>query len=125
MLLVGYLLTAHYRWRDAKVHVMTVVNSPERVAEVDAALRLVLTNARLEAFPRVICRDERAITDLMKEESALADLVVVGLNLPKESDDDAAYMERNHAFLAGLPTTLLVLSARHFDGEPVLMDAEE
>ena len=122
MLLLGYLLNAHYKWRHAKVHVITVVDKVSRVPEVEAALGLVLTNARLNAIPRVIVQGSKSVPEVMQEESKEADLVIVGMNLPAASAEDEAYMATNQAFLETLPSTVLVKSGRDFDGEPVLMD---
>lgn len=122
MLLLGYLLTAHYKWKHAKVHVITVVDKESRVTEVEAALKLVLTNARLNAIPRVLVQGEKSVPEVMQQESKLADLVIVGMNLPEASGEDEGYMATNQAFLETLPSTVLVKSGRDFDGEPVLMD---
>jgi hypothetical protein len=122
MLLLGYLLTAHYKWKHAKVHVITVVDKEARVSEVEAALRLVLTNARLTAIPRVLVQGEKSVPEVMQDESKAADLVIVGMNLPEASGEDEGYMATNQAFLETLPSTVLVKSGRDFDGEPVLMD---
>lgn len=125
MLLLGYLLTAHYKWKNATVHVITVVDRESRVEEVETVLRLVLTNARLSAVPKVLVQGARSVPQVMREESQSADLVIVGMKLPKAGDDDEAYMEKNRSFLDGLPSTVLVKSGRDFDGEPVLMDGND
>ena len=122
MLLLGYLLSAHYKWKDAKVHVITVVDKASRVEEVEMALKLVLTNARLNAIPRVIVQGPKSVPEVMQEESKEADLVIVGMNLPAASGEDDSYMVTNQSFLETLPSTVLVKSGRDFDGEPVLMD---
>ena len=125
MLLLGYLLTAHYKWRHAKVHVITVVEKESRVEEVTTALELVLGNARLNAEPRVLVKGNRSVPEVMREESQQADLVIVGMNIPDASDEDESYMSKNKEFLEALPSTVLVRSGRDFEGEPVLMDGDD
>ena len=125
MLLLGYLLTAHYKWRHAKVHVITVVEKESRVEEVTTALEMVLGNARLNAEPRVLVKGNRSVPEVMREESQQADLVIVGMNIPDASDEDESYMSKNKEFLEALPSTVLVRSGRDFEGEPVLMDGDD
>ena len=125
MLLLGYLLRAHYKWRNAQVEVMTVVQKESRIPEVKMALQLVLDNARLDAEPKVLVQGDESIPALMERESKNADLVVLGMNLPGESTEDDAYMRKNGDFLSRLPSTVLVRSGRDFEGEPVLLDENE
>ena len=68
-------------------------------------------------------REERSIADIMRTESAVADLAIVGFTLPDEEASAATFFERMNAILDQLPTTLLVHSARHFEGDPVLFDS--
>lgn len=122
MLLVAFLLTAHDRWRTARVSLVTVVNSAQDVASAERAIRRVLEDARLKAEPRVLVAEERSIQQIMQAESADADLAIIGLRLPGPDEPPDSYFERMNSILAVLPTTLLVLSARTFQGEPVLFD---
>lgn len=123
MLLLAFLITAHGEWRGAKVEVLTVVGDPAEQAAAEDALRKVLEAARLEATPRVLLRNERAISDIMRQESSEADLAIVGLRLPGEGSDLPLFFERMNGMLSALPTALMVHSARSFEGEPVLFDA--
>lgn len=122
MLLLAYLITAHDDWRGADVTVRTVVGSEEQRGSAENKIREVLASARLEATSVVSLRDDRHIPDIMHAESAGADLVILGLRLPKADDDVDAFFDRFDEMLRGMPTTILVHSARHFAGEPVLFD---
>ena len=66
MLLLGYLLRAHYKWRNAQAEVMTVVQKESRIPEVKMALQLVLDNARLDAEPKVLVQGDESIPALME-----------------------------------------------------------
>ena len=121
MLLLAFLLKADRRWRDAEVKVMTVVRSEAERVEAQANLEQLLEAARLNAEPRVILRDERSIADVMAAESGSASLAILGFRLPDIGFEEQFY-ERMTSMLGRLPTTLLVHSARSFEGEPVLFD---
>jgi amino acid transporter len=121
MLLLAYLMTNHHRWRDATVQVVTVVSDPRDLEDTTGAVNLVIAQARLRAEARVLLRDDRPMAEIMAAESTGTDLAIVGMRLP-ETGDDKAFFERMEQMLSGLPTTLLVNSARDFQGEPLLFD---
>ncbi len=121
MLLVAFLLTADRAWQEAKVTIRTVVDDESQRKRAAAGITQVTANARLNAKSVVLLRDGRAISDIMHEESAGADLVIAGMRLP-ERDKTKAFFERMDELLSRMPTTILVQSARNFVGEPVLFD---
>jgi len=122
MLLLAFLLTAHYRWRNARITVLTVVNRDEDRERARKNLKGLLAQARLDAETRVILRQGRSIPDIMYVESDHADLAIVGFVLPDKDKPTIPFFERMNTILSRLPTTLLVHSARNFSGEPVLFD---
>lgn len=122
MLLLAFLITAHHRWRNAEVTVLTVVDSVEGRDKAEQNLRSLLEKSRIEAKPRVILRQGRAIADVMFLESERADLAIVGIGLPQPGHEDD-FFARMNVILEKLPSTLMVHSARSFDGEPVLFDS--
>mgnify|MGYP001979690571 CR=1 FL=1 len=124
MLLLAFLLKADRTWRSADVKVMTVVNEESEEAQARRNLQLLLETARLDAEPRVIRREGRAIADIMAEQSGGASLAILGFRLPDEGME-VVFHERMTEMLERLPTTLLVHSARSFEGEPVLFDEVE
>ena len=123
MLLIAYLLTAHHRWRSARVSVITVVNDQRSKQAVEGAIGRILAEARVLATPRVLLREGRSIAEIMHDESAEADLAVVGLRIPEANPAATEkFFERMNEILSGMPTTILVHSARHFESEPLLFD---
>jgi len=125
MLLLAYLLTQSDKWRGAEVLVITVVESEEQRLTTRASLKKVLGAARLAAESRVLLRGERDLQSIMAEESAQADLAVLGIGLPHEDDPSNLFFDRINQMLKVLPTTIIVHSARNFEGEPVLFSSEE
>ncbi len=125
MLLLAYLLTAHDRYRNAKVLVRTVIPEGNSVKEAEQRINAVLEKARLKATATVIVDDGRAITDVMHDHSRNADLAIIGLRLPPQDEQADVFFERVNDILTDMPTTVLVHSARNFEGEPVLFDKQE
>jgi len=122
MLLLAFLVTAHYRWRNANVTVLTVVKDEAERAQAQASLEALLAQARFAATTRVILREGRSIPAVMHAESAGADLAIIGCVLPAVGQPDQAFFDRMNAIMEELPTTILVHSSRNFEGEPVLFD---
>ena len=125
MLLISFLITAHHNWRRAEVTLLTIVTTEEERREAERNMRRVLEATRVEATARVLLRGERSVPEIIHHESADADLAILGLALPDREDGDVgAFFARMTTLLEGMPTTLLVHSARTFEGEPVLFDHE-
>ncbi len=126
MLLIGHLLQAHDKWRQAQVTVITVVEDDVQQRAAENHMIDVLATARVKADVRVLLREGRSIPAIMTEQSAEADLTILGIGLPDEDADDVpAFFERIEAMLSNLGTTLLVRSARDFEGEPLLFPSED
>lgn len=132
LLLFAHLLTSHYRWRNMEITVFDVVESDQDKLAAQSHLHKLLTEARIEARPRVILRQGRSLKQVMHVESDAADFALVGFSLPEsstdaEGDPEAATREmvtEIDGLLEELPTTILVHSARHFEHEQVLLDRE-
>jgi len=121
MLLLAFLLTTEPSWKSARVQVITVVDNIEHRRRAEDQIVEVLAAARLNAQPRVLMRGGRTIKEIMRAESSAADLAVVGFLMP-DPEDAEAFFERTEDMLEHMPSTVLVHSARDFDGEPVLFD---
>ena len=61
----------------------------------------------------------------MEDMGKQADLAIVGFSLPDQAASAEGFFDRMNAILERLPTTLLVHSARGFEGAPLLFDAED
>lgn len=125
MLLIAFLLSAHGRFRGARISVVTVVGDEDERTKTAAAIAEVLSGARLDAQPRVLLRSGRAISEVMAEERQTADLAIIGIRLPSTSRQAGSFVDRMNSLLVHLPTTIMVRSARGFHGEPVLFDLTE
>ena len=121
MLLLAFLLTTERSWQHARVQVMTVVEDLDQRRRAEEQIGQVLAAARLVAKPRVLMRGGRSIHDIMRAESSAADLAIVGFAMP-EPGAAVEFFARTERLLEHMPTTVLVHSARDFEGEPVLFD---
>lgn len=122
MLLIAFLITAHHQWRGANITLLTITENEEKQSAGERKLKKLLQSARIGAHTRVIRRDGQSLAHIMHRESASADLAIVGFALPKPDRDPTAFHQRMNEIVEGLPTTLLVHSARNFDSNPVLFD---
>ena len=122
MLLVTYLLRNAPTWEGATARVITIVPDAEGADAVRTGLQDLLDQARLEARAHVVHRADRPIAEVMRAESGNTDLAIVGLKLPDCEGEECPFFDRMDTFLEALPTTIMVCSARHFEGEPVLFD---
>ncbi len=122
ILLLAYLLCAEVRWRNAEVTLFVVIQSEEARTYVEETLRTVLEQARLQAEVRVVVRGDHPIESIMRGASSMADLAIIGLRLPEAGESIPEFYQRYNSILSALPSTMLVCSARTFEGEPVLFD---
>jgi amino acid transporter len=127
MLLAAHLLTAHPKWRHAQVTVVTVVETEEQRREAISQMGDILDSARVRAEVQVELRQHRPISQIMREISAGADLAILGIGLPDRPTGQEAelFVDRITSMLDNLGTTILVKSARDFEGEPLLFARDE
>lgn len=125
MLLLAYLITADNLWRNARVRIITVVRNERDRSPAKEKLSRLIRDARLEAEPLVQLQDGRPIDKMMREISSTADLAIVGVTVPPLGVGAEVFFRRVQRLLNSLPSTLLVHSARHFRGEPVLFESRD
>jgi hypothetical protein len=125
MLLLAHLLQASDDWRGAEVTLLTVVDNEKQRERAEATKVQIIEDARISARTRVLLRQDRPIAEIMATESGDADLAILGIGLPASDDEAELFFDRVNRMLKRMPTTLLVHSARTFQGEPVLFEMEE
>ncbi|WP_412060743.1 Na-K-Cl cotransporter [Rubrivirga sp. IMCC45206] len=110
MVLLAYLLSTSLDWRGSTVRVLMVAPNEAAAAQmrtsVGERLRLTRTGAELE----VILAADRPFGQILRETSADADLVMLGL-APPTDDGFVDYYTALRARTADLPATLFVLAA--------------
>jgi hypothetical protein len=121
MLLLAYLLTRNPKWRRARIRVLSVASNELMKAETDRFLGRLLPELRIAAEVRVFVKPaDLGVRDLIRAESAAADVVLLGLATPPEGQDEEEYARRLFKLAEGLPTVFLVKNASLFVGELVV-----
>ncbi|MBZ0267590.1 hypothetical protein K8I85_05500, partial [bacterium] len=117
MLLLGHLLTRNAEWRGARVRIMSLASNEHMKTNTEAFLAKLLPEIRIEADIDVMMRTEgRTIRETIHAESADADVVFLGLDVP-EDGTEVAYGERLRELAEPLRTVFFVKNATLFVGE--------
>jgi len=119
MLLLAYLLTLNHEWRGARICVKSIAVSEFAKGETERGLATMIPEARIAASTKVILKPEdRTVVDIMREESADADAIFMGMAEPAPGEE-AAYATRLAEMIEGFPTVVLVKNSSMFVGELV------
>lgn len=118
MLILAYLLRTSWQWRSAEIRLKLVVADDAAAQAAEANLTSLTDSLRIGAKSEVILGEGRTFDDILKDSSADADLVFLGLAVP--DDDSAKYYETLQNRVAGLPTTVMVLAAENLDFSEML-----
>ena len=118
MMLLAYMIQSSLRWRGVEVRIKIAVPTADAGRDAEANLREFLEQTRTGATPEVVVTDDRPFHEVIKESSAGADLVVLGMAAPDE--DFAEYYDGLRKRTAGLPTTMFVLAAEEIGYGEVL-----
>jgi hypothetical protein len=119
MMLMAYLLRTSGNWRRASVRINLVVASEAAASGARANLEQILARMRTGAEPHIHVANGRPFPLILREISADADLILLGMAEP--GDDFVDYYQRMHAMVLGLPTTAYVLAAQEVDFSEVLL----
>jgi solute carrier family 12 (sodium/potassium/chloride transporter), member 2 len=119
MMLLAYLLRTSGDWHGARVHVNLIVPTEAAAAGARANLEGILQRTRTGAEPHIHIANGRPFPLILRETSADADLILLGMAEP--SDDFVDYYQRMHAMVLGLPAVAFVLAAQELDFSEVLL----
>ncbi|MDX1623143.1 MAG: amino acid permease [Gemmatimonadota bacterium] len=118
MMILAWLLRTSLSWQGAEVRLKMVVADEAAADDAQANLERIVEFTRTVATPEVLSADGRGFEEILVEESADADLVLLGIGEPGDAFVDyyGDLMERT----AGLPSTLFVLAAEEIQFGEVL-----
>ncbi|MEO1367041.1 MAG: hypothetical protein AAFX50_07660, partial [Acidobacteriota bacterium] len=116
MLLFAYLLSLNKEWKNARIRVLSVVESDVEATVMEESLRRLIPELRIRAEAETVIRAPgESLREIVHRESADAAVVFLGLAMPKAGDErDRARQIVDMA--AGLPTTIYVHSGGEFAG---------
>ena len=117
MLLLAHLLRQSKRWRGAHIHLKTAVEDNSLVLERQGTLEKICRETRIQATCQVLqLQPEQSINSIIVQHSKYADLVILGLRLPKEGHE-SSYGEWYTHLVEGLDNVMLVRNSGPFRGE--------
>jgi hypothetical protein len=120
MLLLAHLLSRNPEWRNAAIRVLSVASNEHMKSNTEAYLNRLLPEIRITAEPFVMLRPkDRTIRSIISGESADADIVFLGLDVPEKEEDMPAYAERLAELSDPLRTVFFVKNASLFVGKLV------
>jgi potassium/chloride transporter 4/5/6 len=124
LLLLAYLLTRNREWREARIRILSLASNELMKAETERALRALIPLIRIEADLNVIVKPaDASVQQVIRTESAEADLVLLGLSSP-DAGEEEAYARRLHELAEGLPSFFFVRNNSLFIGDLVSTGAQ-
>lgn len=119
MMTLAYLLKTSLDWRGAEVRVKMVISDAAGVADAEANLSALIGGFRTGAVAEVLVTKGRPFDVILRESSADADLILLGMRAPAD-DDYAVYYQSLITKTADLPTTAFVLAAEELQFSEIL-----
>ena len=119
MVILSWLVSTSIEWRGSTVTVKMVVPTEQAAVGARANLETILQASRTGAVADVLVSDNRPFWDIIKESSATADLVFLGMADPGDHFED--YYARLQETTRGLPTTVFTLAAEELEFGEVIM----
>jgi len=120
MLTFAYLLRTSVAWRQAEVRLKLVVPHPSAAEAARQNLETMASRLRVGARPEVLVADERPFSETLRNSSAGADLIFLGIARP------GAGFRRSYATLhewtEGMPTTAFVLAGEGLEFSKLLLE---
>ncbi len=125
MLLLAYLLSNNPEWRHSKIRVLSVASNELMQQTTENFLRKLIPKIRIDAEIQVMIKaEDESVKEMILEQSATADLVLLGLATPEEGKEEE-YAQRLYQLAEGLPACVFVHNGSLFIGELVTPDEEE
>ncbi len=118
MILLAYQMKQSFNWRRAELVLNVVTKDDEAGKDASKNLGDLTKTMRIPATTNIFASGNHTFSELLKEKSANADLVFLGLATPGERYDEylGNFMDKTE----GLPTTVFVLAGEEVAFEEVL-----
>lgn len=113
MLILSWLLSSSLEWRGASVTIKMVVPTAQASDGAFNNLEEVLLASRTGAQIEVLVSEGRSFWDVLKESSATADLVFLGMAAPDKKF--STYYPQLLSQTEGLPSTIFVLAGEDIE----------
>ncbi len=117
ILMLAYLLTCNPEWRHARIRVLSIASNELMQQKTELFLRKLIPEIRIEVEINVMIRSgEVTVQEMIRRESGNADLVLMGLEIPGEGEEEE-YAQRLTALVEGLGNFFLVRNGSLFIGD--------
>ena len=117
MLMLAYLLSLNYEWRNAEIIIHTIILQETDIDFAKKMLRNMINEARINAEAKVIVKPtDKSVIETIHENSSDAEIVFMGLQIP-ETGQEMQYGKRLTALSDKLQTTVFVKNSEEFSGE--------
>jgi amino acid transporter len=125
MLLLAYLLSCNPEWRDSTIRILSVASNELMQQTTENFLNKLIPEIRIDAEVQVMIKAEgESVKNMILEQSAEADLVLLGLATPEEGKEEE-YASRLYQLAEDLPASVFVHNGSLFIGELVTPDSNE
>jgi solute carrier family 12 (potassium/chloride transporter), member 4/6 len=119
MLLLSFLLTRNVEWRGSQIRILSLASSQIMKDATERFLNELIPEIRIAAEVDVMINPEGAsVKDVILRKSGGADLVMLGLAMPEEGDEEN-HARRLSELTENLPSCFLVHNGSLFIGELV------
>ncbi len=122
MITLAYQLRRSGAWQSGKIVLKRMIQDESERADIDTFLGDFLENQRLDMAYEVIHAGGKMPFDLMRESSAEASMVLIGLRHPEPDEPEEAYVSYYRRIVAsthGMPV-VMVLSAEKMDFSEII-----
>ncbi|MGA1797078.1 MAG: hypothetical protein ACMUIL_14600, partial [bacterium] len=111
MILLAHLLSLNREWRDCEIRLNMGIRDITGREKAFENITRFLEEMRIKAAANIIPYDpdKMSIWEIIASHSADADLVILGMGMPEEGEEEG-FINRMDSLLQRLPTTLLVKS---------------
>jgi len=124
MLTLAYLLQTSLPWSGARIRVKMVRPNEDAAQSARPNLEAIARGLRSGAEVEVLVNDTgRQFVEILKESSADADMIFLGMREPGE--DYVAYYERLRYAAEGMPTTAFVLASEDLPFAEIVLKPQE
>ncbi len=120
MIILAYLLKNSREWQQAQVNVKMVVPNSEASAGARKNLDAIFSGMRTGFGYQILESQGRDFWDILSEESAKSDLVLIGLAVPELEGEFEVYYTALKEKTQALPTKVFVLAAQEVEFDKVL-----
>jgi amino acid transporter len=117
MLLLAHLLSLNPDWHDARILIRSIARSEKEREAQAQGLEALLAEVRIGATTEIIMKPkDETIADVIRDRSARADVVFLGLQEPKPGTEEE-YAQGMERLVEDLRTVVFVRNAGEFAGK--------